>query len=132
MKARPYLAILFFSSLFLSGCRKADHVATIKSPLDGVFYTVEVFHGIGLSPDVTRVYAHFERDGRSSRKFLVIDGEDLEFSKIAWDDPHNVTFCMKSGSTDSFRSEATLSIGLTSVTIYNHLQEDSRPCAECR
>lgn len=107
-----------------SGCGKPDHVTTIKSPTEGLYYTVETSLGRGaISSDYTTVYAHLERDGKSDRK-LVIDGEYLESTKIVWTSPHDAVLCLQSGSfTNSFRNEVTLTSGDTSETIHNHLQE---------
>ena len=105
------------------GCARPDHVESIKGPVEGVFYTVETFYGHGaIASDFTRVYAHLERNGKSDRQ-LVIDGEYLEFSKIIWVGPHDVTLCMKGGFADSFRTQVTLTVGNASETIHNHLEE---------
>lgn len=118
--------------LILLGCAKPDRVERVSSPTDGVFYTVEYFGNGPLVSDFTRVYAHLERGGKSDKK-LVIDGDYLEFSKIVWDSPHDVTLCMQRGTTNTFRNEVTLSAGNASETIYNHLREVSRSgSASCR
>lgn len=133
VKTRFYSGTALLAALLLPGCAKPDRIEKINSPTSGVFYTVETFYGHGApNSDFTRVYAHLERGGKSDKE-LVIDGDDLEFSKIVWDGPHDVTLCMHAGFTNSFRSEVTLSVESTSETIYNHLQESSRPCtADCR
>jgi hypothetical protein len=91
-----------------------------------VFYTVETFKGHGaIDNDFTRVYAHLDRNGKSDNK-LVVDGEYLEFSRITWTGPHDVTLCMQNGITNSYRNQVTLITGDTvdaSETIHNHLQE---------
>lgn len=108
---------------FIPGCAKPDHVTTVKSPTEGVFYTVETFNGHGAADsDFTRVYAHLERNGKSDKK-LVVDGGYLEISKIIWTGPHDVTLCKQAGITNSFRSDVTLISGDTSETIHNHLRE---------
>ncbi len=123
MKKQFLFATSLLSILFAMGCAKPDHVATINSPVEGVFYTVETFNGHGApDSDFTRVYAHLERNGKSDRK-LVIDGTYLQLSKILWNSPHDVTLCVTSGITDSFRSQVTLIAGSASETIHNHLQE---------
>jgi hypothetical protein len=95
MKKYCLLTVLLFS--FISGCAKPDHVTTIKSPTEGVFYTVETFNGHGAADsDFTRVYAHLERNGKSDKK-LVVDGGYLEISKIIWTGPHDVTLCKQAG-----------------------------------
>ena len=123
MKRYCFLAALSLLTAFISGCAKPDKVITIKSPTDGMFYTVETFNGSGpVDPDFTRVYAHLEHSGKSDKK-LVMDGGYLDISQITWVGSHYVTLCMKSGVTNSFRSEVTLISGDTSETIHNHLQE---------
>lgn len=117
------LCTMLYLVVSLTGCAKPDHVETIKSPVDGLFYTVETYNGHGpADADFTRVYAHLERNGRSDKQ-LVVDGGYLELSKITWVSPHDVTLCMKAGVTNSFRNEVTLSLDDTSITINNHLQE---------
>jgi hypothetical protein len=120
---KRYCLIVVLIVSFISGCAKPDHVTTVKSPTEGVFYTVETFNGHGAADsDFTRVYAHLDRNGKSDRK-LVVDGTYLEISKITWTDPHDVTLCKQAGITNSFRSEVTLISGDTSETIHNHLEE---------
>jgi hypothetical protein len=121
MKSYRLPALLLVS--FISGCARPNHVTTIKSPMEGVFYTVETFYGHGAADsDFTRVYAHLERNGESDKK-LVVDGGYLEISKITWSGPHDVTLCKQSGTTSSFRRDVTLNSGDISETIHNHLQE---------
>ena len=123
MKRCGLVTVLFLIVSVVSGCSKADHVTTIKSPIDGVFYTVETFNGSGpVDPDFTRVYAHLVRSGKSDKK-LVMDGGYVDISQITWVGPHDVALCMESGVTNSFRSEVTLVAGGSSETIHNHLQE---------
>ncbi len=120
---KRYCLIVVLIVSFIAGCAKPDHVTTVKSPTEGVFYTVETFNGHGAADsDFTRVYAHLDRDGKSDRK-LVVDGTYLEISKITWTGPHDVTLCKQAGITNSFRSEVTLISGDTSETIHNHLEE---------
>jgi hypothetical protein len=107
----------------LSGCAKPNRVTTFKSPVDGVFYTVETYNGSGpVDPDFTRVYAHLERAGESVKK-LVLDGSYLDIPQIKWADSHDVTVCMKSGVTNTFHSEVTLTSGGATETIHNRLDE---------
>jgi hypothetical protein len=117
--AGPCLAVCF-----VSGCARPDKVTTVKSPTEGLFYTVETTIGHGaISSDYTNVYAHLERNGKSARE-LVISGEYLESIQITWTTPHDAVLCLQSGSfTDLFRNEVTLRSGGTSETIHNHLQE---------
>ena len=109
----------------ISGCSKPDQVTTVTSPMQGVFYTVELFKTAGPTSDFTRVYAHFERAGKAE-KMLVLDGENLTVTKIIWNNPHDATLCLDGGITNTFRSEVTLIVGDApdaSETIYNHLGE---------
>lgn len=123
MKTLGPILSLFPLACLLSGCIKPDEVFTIESPVEGVFYTVESVYGKGATDaDFTRVYAHLNRNGKSDKK-LVLDGEYIEISQIAWTGPHDVTLCMKPGFTDSFKNQVTLSAGDSSETINNHLNE---------
>jgi hypothetical protein len=88
-----------------------------------MFYTVETFYGHGaLESDYTRVYAHLRRD-QSSERILVLSGGYLELRKVVWTSPHEDTFCLGAGRTDTFRNEVTLIIGNESETVRNHLDE---------
>ena len=96
-----------------------------KSPIEGLFYTVEVFKAGGPTSDTTRVYAHLERSGKA-KKMLVLDGGNLTVAKIIWNNSHDVTLCLTGGITDTYHNEVTLIVGDApndSETIYNHLQE---------
>jgi hypothetical protein len=94
---------------------------TIKSPINGVFYSVETFYGKGaMSSDFTWVYAHLEHAGKSD-KMLVLSGEYLKISNIIWTSPNENTICLEGGITNTFRNEVTLSVGGVSETIRNHL-----------
>ena len=123
MKRLCLLTATYWVVSFISGCAKPDHVTTIQSPTEGVFYTVETSYGHGaVDNDSTSVYAHLERSGKSVKK-LVLSGEYLEFSKIDWNDPYDITLCLQGGLTSSYYNQVTLSVGDVSVTIHNHLQE---------
>jgi hypothetical protein len=124
VKKHICLAPLSLLVICIAGCAKPDRVVTIKSPFDGVFYTVETFNGHGpADSDFTRVYAHLQHGGKKDKQ-LVVDGTYLEFSKVVWDGPRDVTLCLKEGGiTNSFRNEVTLFAGENSETIHNHLQE---------
>ena len=122
---RVFLAVIFLPIVLILGCAKPDKVATFGSPVDGVFYTVEIYDGFGLGSGTTSVYAHFERNGKS-KKMLVLQGDDLTVAKIIWNGPNDVTLCLGTGFTEIFRNEVTLSLGDSpepSETISNHLQE---------
>jgi hypothetical protein len=123
--SRVFLAVIFLPIVLISGCAKPDKVATFKSPVDGVFYTVETYYAHTPVSDTTRVYAHFERNGKKA-KMLVLEGSDLTVARIIWNSPRDVTFCIKSGDTNAFRNYVMLDIGDTpddSITIHTDLQE---------
>jgi len=111
------------TGILLSGCSEPEHVTTIKSPVESVFYTVETFYEHGAADsDFTRVYAHLERNGKS-KKVLVLSGTNITVSKIFWTAPHEDTICLDGGITDTFRNEVTLIAGDVSETIRSHLKE---------
>jgi hypothetical protein len=123
MKKYCFLAASFLLTAVVSGCAKPDDVVTLKSPTDGVFYTVETSHNSGPVSDDTRVYAHLERNGKT-RKILVLAGGDLTVERIIWTSPHEGTFCLQGGITDTFRNEVTLILDdKISETMHHHLQE---------
>lgn len=119
-------SLLLLLILGISGCARPYKTDTFKSATAGVFYTVEMYNG-GPGPlgtDTTRVYAHFERHGKST-KTPVLEG-DLTVSDVIWTTPYDATICLKSGITDIFHNRVTLILGDTqedSVTIRNHLDE---------
>jgi hypothetical protein len=118
--------IMVFLSLAMAGCAKPNKVWVSESPTKGLFFTVETYYGRGApSPDITKVYAHFERHGNSGR-IAVLEGEDLTVSKIVWNAPHEDTICIDRGFTDTFRNQVTLIVGNSlqdSVTIHSRLRE---------
>jgi len=117
--------MMFLFVVIMSGCSKPDGVTTVNSPTKGLFYTVETFKNGGPTSDATRVFAHLERNGKG-KKLLVLDGENLTVTKIIWSNPHDATFCLDGGITNTFRNEITLIVGDTpddSETVYNHLRE---------
>jgi len=117
-------ALVLAFALFLSGCAAPDHVATYRSPIDGVFYTVETFYGRGAADDdYSRVYANFTYGGQTDRQ-LVLGGEYLEVSRIEWINGHDVVLCVHSVTTGSFLSEVHLVAGPVAVTVRNHLQQN--------
>ena len=86
---------------------------------------METFKAGGPTSDTTRVYAHFERNGKA-KKLLVLDGENLTVAKITWSNPHDAILCLDGGITDTFRNQVTLIVGDApddSETINNHLRE---------
>jgi hypothetical protein len=112
----------------LAGCSslKADKVITIKSSSPDVFYTVEIFNGDGpVSADVTRVYAHLQRDGQSAR-LSVLEGEYLSVERVTWLGPNEVSLCISHGITTIFRNRVTLRVEGASEKIRTHLQEASK------
>jgi hypothetical protein len=130
MKIRIHRSAFILTLLLTPGCARPDRIVSIKSPTDRLFYTIETWesHGPTLA-DFTRVYAHFERGGKADRQ-LVVDGDDLERTRIIWVGPVDANLCVPAGAiTDSYRNELTLFAGDSSLTIRNHLKEhcDSLP-----
>jgi hypothetical protein len=125
-ECRP-ATILLLISIVGSGCSRPVKVNTFKSPKAEVYFTVETYDG-GTGPlgsDLTKVYAHFERRGKSTR-ILVLEGDSLTVSKIIWNAPREDTICLDSGTTDIFHNQVTLILGDSegdSETIGNHLDE---------
>jgi hypothetical protein len=125
---RPYAlaAVMVVLSVAELGCARPNEVKVFKSPTDGVFLSVETWYGHGpLSPDITKVYAHFERNGKE-KKIVVLAGEELTLRGVSWSGPHDVTLCLGTGYTDTYRNEVTLNVGDSpddSQTIYTHLEE---------
>ena len=118
------VVVVYIFANIIAGCAGPDRVTTISSPTQGLFFTVETFNGHGaVDSDFTRVYAHFEHNGKAQR-ILVLDGENLTVAKIVWVGPREGTFCLEGGITDTFRNEVTLTADDVSETIRNHLQED--------
>jgi hypothetical protein len=127
MKAQGLVAGLGLLSLMLSGCaRKPYKVETFGSPTKGMFFTVETYDG-GPGPlgsDITKVYAHLQRDGKSTR-IPVLEG-DVTVAKVVWNSPNDDTICLGYGTTDIFHNQVTLVAGDgpdDSQTIYSHLDE---------
>jgi hypothetical protein len=108
--------------ILLAGCSHPDKVVTSKSPTEGLFYTIEEYHAGGPVSDTDRVYAHLERNGKSS-KMLVLEGGDVTVTSVRWDAPSDVTLCMDGGITNTFRNQVTLFAGDASVTVNNHIDE---------
>lgn len=120
------LAVLLFTTT-LAGCSgKPDSTVTIPSPNTEVFYTVETSYGNGpVSNDFSRVYAHFTHAGKQAKQ-VVLSGEYIEHSTIAWTSPTDVDICVAEGITDTYRNKVTLITGddlASSYTIHNHLKE---------
>ncbi len=85
-----------------------DSVRTINSAENGLFVTVETYHGQGaVDNDFTSIYVHLAWGGKSY-KDLLLNGEYLESSKITWLDRENVRICLSEGLTDTFHNEVTL------------------------
>ncbi len=125
MKRNSLYLGMFLVLISMLGCGRSDSILILKSPIEGVFYTVETSKAAGPTSDTTRVYAHLERGGKA-KKILVLDGSDMTVSKISWDNSHNATLCLTGGITSTFRNQVTLIVGDTpedSVTIHNHLDE---------
>ena len=85
------------------GCGRSDSVLILKSPIEGLFYTVETSKASGPTSDTTRVYAHLERGGKS-KKTLVLDGLYITVSKVSWGKSHDANLCLRGGITSTFRN----------------------------
>ena len=126
MKKKKNVRLICLLSVLgiISACAKPDSVETIKSPTEGLFYTVEGFNGIGpADSDSTRVYARFRHGGESDKE-LVLEGTNLTISQVTWDGSHDVTICVQRGVTSIFRNEVTLRIGRNWEQVHNHLREN--------
>jgi hypothetical protein len=126
VKKAGLLITTYLTVSLVSACTKPDSVTSIKAPVAGLFYTVEVSKTGGPAADTTRVYAHLERNGKA-KKILVLDGENVTVGKITWSNPSQATICLDGGITDVFRNEVTLIVGDSvddSVTIHHQLRED--------
>ena len=127
MRAYGLFTTLLLLSLVASGCARPYKVETFRSPTEGVFFTVETYNG-GPGPlgsNVTKVYAHFERHGKSTRA-VVLEGDSLTIPRIAWNATHDATICLDTGITDIFHNEVTLILGNgqgDSVAIHNRLDD---------
>jgi hypothetical protein len=106
-KTATGLLLLFL----LAACAKPDEITTIRSSVNGLYLTIETFHGHGpASSDDTTVYVRLSGDGRSDKQ-LALSGEYLSFAEAAWTAPDIVTLCLASGITAEFRNEVTVRVG---------------------
>ena len=127
MTACGISTILLLLGLVMTGCGRREKVETFSSPTNGIFFTVETYDG-GPGPlgsDTTKVYAHFERHGKSTTVPVLV-GDNLTISKIIWNTSYDDTICLNSGFTDTFHNEVTLILGNApgdSQTIHNYLEE---------
>ena len=105
-------------------CSRHTQIAMIKSPVAGVFYTVETYEGQGaIDNDYTRVYLHMERSGQSD-KALVLSGTYVTVTKIEWiNSVENVIFMENGGFTSTFQNQVTLRAGGVTETFHAYLQE---------
>ena len=110
-------------AMFLA-CSRSTKIETIKSPVAGIFYTVETYEGQGaIDNDYTRVYLHMERSGQSD-KALVLSGTYVTVSNIEWINSTENVLYMNDGYTDTFRSRVTLRAGGVTETFHAYLQEN--------
>lgn len=121
------LCVLLISIGVISGCSEPpDKVITIESPKENIFYSVETYYGHGaIDNDYTRVYANLKHNGKLER-IVVLGGEYLTFANISWDSPHEITLCLVSGITDTYRNEVTLISGDVSIKLDNHLVDNCK------
>jgi hypothetical protein len=113
---------LVFSLFLMNGCSQPDEVKIYKSPVEGLYYTVEGYHAAGPTSDTSRVVAHMVRNGEETT-LLVLEGENLVVANVHWESPSEVTLCLDGGITSTFRNEVTLISGRESVTLRNLLTE---------
>jgi hypothetical protein len=123
MKKSLFVPLLLLQIGLLSACAKPDRITRVNSPAQGIYFTVETWHGHGaIDNDFTRIYAHVENGNRSGRE-LVLSGEYLQDTKITWLNPDEATLCIPNGFTDTFRSSVTIEAGGRSETIRSHLRD---------
>jgi hypothetical protein len=120
MKRIGVLALLPLA-LFL-GCKmKPTKVTEIPGPSPEVFFTVEVWEDSGaVSSDFTRVFAHFDHEGKRDR-VMFLDGPYLELSSVRWNSKNEVTLCISGGRVNSFKENVSLHAGDATYEIRNHL-----------
>jgi len=118
------LSALLLLAMFFA-CSRSTQISTIKSPVAGIFYTVETYEGQGaIDNDYTRVYLHMERSGHSDMA-LVLSGTYVVVSKVEWiNSTENVIFTENGGFTDTFRNQVTLRAGGVTETFHAYLQEN--------
>ena len=128
MKILKLLFLLAIFSTFI-GCAKdvPAQIQTVKSPWKEVFYTVETYTGYGPTvSDETVVYANLVKNNKTN-KVAVLSGDYLEIKEIKWTSPYDVSICIGTGATSTFRNEVYLMVSDAHIKIHNHLQEK---CAE--
>ena len=137
MKKYHFLFMLCLLIIFVFGCEQAKpyHVVTVKSPVDGVFYTIETYAVQSLSPDTTQVYAHFEHAGKTTKRLVLAGEGEPSVAKIIWDedDSHEVIFCFNGCyRIDTFKNRVDLVAGDASVTIHHSIKNccNSNTCCE--
>ena len=117
-----FLLILCVIIIFARGCTKPDHTTTVKSPIEGIFYTIEDYEYGAMASNITQVYVHMEHVEKTTKK-LVLEGSNLLVS-INWDkdDPHEVTFCI-AGYTSTFKNIVHLRLdNRQDVTMHHSLK----------
>jgi len=119
-------AFLLPLCLFL-GCKmKPTKVTRFSGPSTEVFYTVETWEDNGaISSDFTRVFAHFEHNGKSD-KVMFLDGAYLALSSVRWSGKDEATICISEGRVNSFKDTLTLKAGGESYSIRNRLDPACR------
>ena len=126
MRKSIFSVLVVTATLVGFGCARPNRITAFKSPTDGVFFTVETYYGHGpLSSDITRVYAHFERNGKAT-KVLILDGDNLTVTNVIWKGPREDTLCLNGGTTSTFHNQVTLILGDSpdkSETIHSYIQE---------
>lgn len=120
-----YLMIICFAFIFSLNCSKPNEIKTIKTPIDGIFFTIETSYGrAAMDSDITEVYANLERNGRKD-KTLVLHGQNMTVSNIVCVNDRNYTICVDSGITTISNGEIALKAGDASEKIHCHFQQPS-------
>lgn len=126
MRTRNVLALLVcFASVI--GCRsRPTRVVRFNGPSPNLFYTVEAWEqGGAISSDFTRVFAHFEQNGKSDR-VMFLDGAYLQLSSVRWTGANEATICIAEGRVNSFKETVTLKADGVSHAVRNLLDPKCR------
>ena len=113
--------------IFVLNCSKPNEVKTIKTPIDGVSFTVETFYGhAAMDADITNVSAIFEQNGKRCKK-LVLHGQNVTITNINWINEDKFLICVNGGIITILNSNVTLNAGGISKIIECRLQQPGSP-----
>lgn len=126
MKRIGALALLYV--LLFLGCKmKPTKVTRFPGPSSAVFYTVEVWQDSGaVSSDFTRVFAHFDYNGKSD-KVMFLDGPYLTLSSVRWNGKNEAIICISEGRVNSYMENVSLHAGGATYEVKNHLDPGCHP-----